>query len=156
VPEEVVVRTGLLPGMRLERPILRRLRWELKRSEALRVAGRALTRSDVSSRRLGQRLERAGVGGAVADSILETLHETGLVDDPRTARRRAGLLAERGYGDAAIAARLEAEGIDDSTAREAIAELPPERERAAKIPPKRLAARGFSAETIEEIVGPLD
>jgi SOS response regulatory protein OraA/RecX len=142
--------------MSLDRPILRRLRWELKRSEALRVADRALARSDVSSRRLGQRLERAGVRGAVAEGVLEALQETGVVHDPRTARRRAERLAERGYGDAAIAARLEAEGIDDVAAREAIRELPPERERASRIPPKRLAARGFSAETIEEIVGPLD
>jgi SOS response regulatory protein OraA/RecX len=142
--------------MSLERPVLRRLRWELKRWEALRVAGRTLARSDVSSRRLGQRLERARVRGAVADGVLGALQEAGVVDDLRTARRRAGRLAERGYGDEAIAARLVAEGIDDATARGAIGELRPERERAARIPPKRLAARGFSAETIEEIVGLLD
>ncbi len=156
VPDEVVVRAGLALGVRLERPVLRVIRAELQRTGALRVAGRALARKDVSARRLEQRLTRAGIAPEAGREVLADLSKAGIVDDARTARAHAERLASRGYGDAAIAARLEAEGIDEAAARDALSELSPERERARDVPPGRLAARGFSPETIEEIVGPLD
>ena len=151
-----MVRVGLLEGLALERPVLRRLRAELQRVEAMRIAGRALARSDLSTRRLAGRLERAGVAAAVRGDVVGTLEGAGVLDDARTAQTRAQRLAERGYGDAAIAARLEGEGIDETVAQAAIAELEPERKRARGIPPKRLAARGFSPETIEDVLGTLD
>jgi SOS response regulatory protein OraA/RecX len=156
VPDEVVVRAGLALGVRLERPVLRQIRTELQRVGALRVAGRALAHRDVSFRRLEQRFADSGITTGVARSVLENLAEVGIVDDVRTARTRAERLAERGYGDAAILARLEAEGIEEAVARETVSELAPEGERALGIPASRLAARGFSPETIESIVGPLD
>jgi SOS response regulatory protein OraA/RecX len=92
------------------------------------------------------------------------LTEAHILDDARFAATRAGALAERGWGDAAIVARLEAEGISEGQAREALGALPPETERAARLsqgldPAKAwalLARRGFNEETIEAVVGSLD
>jgi len=88
-----------------------------------------------------------------------------VVDDDRLARSRARALTQRGWGDAAVTARLEQEGLPSQAVTGALAELPAERERAAELgartPDRRalwrlLARRGFAPETIEEIVGPLD
>jgi SOS response regulatory protein OraA/RecX len=148
--------------MELERPVLRRLRRELRRAEALAVAGRTLARADVSAQRLGERLEKR-VGRPAARDTLGRLVEAGIVDDLRVARRWARLLADRGWGDAAILARLEADGVASETGREVIAELSPEPQRAARLvadePNARaarlLARRGFASETIEDALGPL-
>jgi SOS response regulatory protein OraA/RecX len=149
--------------MELERAVLRRLRRELRHAEATALAGRALARRDVSARRLGERLERR-VGPLAASETVERLVAAGIVDDGRLARTRAGSLAERGFGDAAILARLQAEGVAAETAREVIDDLPSERERAAQMVgsdrsakiARLLARRGFAAETIEDALGPLD
>lgn len=165
VPDEVVLRAGLLAGMELERPVLRRVRAELRRAEARAVAGRALARRDLSATRLGERLEQAGISEAVANEAVAALARAHVVDDARTSCARARALVRRGYGDAAIAAQLEAEAFDAASVRGALAELPPERERAEPLlrpaddPAKaarRLAQRGFAPETIEDVVGALD
>lgn len=165
VPDEVVLRIGLAAGRELDRETLRRLRAELRRVEALAVAGRALSRRDVSRARLGERLRRAGVSPAEEERALATLERAGLVDDRRLARGRAAALAERGWGDAAIQDRLEAEGIDAPTARAAVDELPPERERALALTGDKgdrrkaasfLARRGFSPDSVEAVAGVLD
>jgi len=111
VPDAVVVRCGLRADLELDRPLLRRLRRELREAEALTVAGRSLRRRDLSTRRLAERLEKAGVAPAAERSALQALTDARVLDDARLAEARASSLAERGWGDAAIAARLEAEGI---------------------------------------------
>ena len=111
VPDEVVLRAGLAAGVTLERPVLRLVRAELGRAKAKNVAGRALARRELSSAELAARLERARVDPGAGATVLTSLQEAGLVDDERAARARAAALAERGYGNAAIAARLEAAGI---------------------------------------------
>jgi regulatory protein len=165
VPDDVVVRCGLAPGLPLERPLLRRLRRELRRAEALGAATRTLARRDLSSRRLRERLEARGVRAQAAEEALAVLESAGVVDDARLARSRAAALAERGWGDAAVAARLTRDGIGDEAARAALAELPPEPERARALAAgaadrraawRRLARRGFSPESIEHAVGVLD
>ncbi|MDQ3858086.1 MAG: RecX family transcriptional regulator, partial [Actinomycetota bacterium] len=87
---------------------------------------------------------------------------SGVVSDERLARARAQALAERGYGDAAIAARLEDDGVGREHAEAALAELLPESERAsAFVRPegdparaaRRLARRGFRRESIETALG---
>jgi SOS response regulatory protein OraA/RecX len=165
VPDEIVVRCGLSAGVELDRPLLRLLRRELRRVEALDLAGRALRRRDLSHRRLSERLERAGVAPAAGRSALLALSEARLVDDARLASGRAATLAERGWGNAAIAARLEAEGIPEAEAGSAIARLEPEAARAARataaVGDQRkawalLTRRGFDQETIEAIVETLD
>ena len=165
VPDEVVVRCGLSAGVELDRPLLRLLRRELRRAEALDLAGRTLRRRDLSVRRLSERLERAGVAPAAERSALLALSEARIVDDARLADSRAATLAERGWGNVAITARLEAEGIPEADAGSAIAKLEPEAPRAARAAaavsdPRKawalLARRGFDEETIEAVVETLD
>jgi SOS response regulatory protein OraA/RecX len=83
------------------------------------------------------------------------------LDDGRVAVDRAGRLAERGLGDAAIRADLERRGVPASLAAEAVAELEPEDARAARLTAsfggglraaRALARKGFEAETIERVV----
>jgi SOS response regulatory protein OraA/RecX len=164
VPDEVVVRCGLAAGIVLDRPLLRRLRRELRHAEALAVAGRTLRRRDLSTHRLAERLENAGVAPAAERSALEALTEARVLDDSRFATARASTLGERGWGDAAIAARLEAEGVPEAEAREALARLASETSRAQTLSEgldrmkawALLARRGFEQETIEAVVGSLD
>jgi hypothetical protein len=89
LPVDVVVRAGISQGRSLDRPALRLLRRELRRAEALHVAGRALRHRDLSRRLLAERLERAAVSPAAAAESLETLERAGLVDDGRVACARA-------------------------------------------------------------------
>jgi len=81
------------------------------------------------------------------------------VDDRRVAAGRAAALAGRGYGDAAIRALLEEEGLAEQV-EDALAGLEPEAERARRLlaragrTPKelrRLAARGFDPGVVEEL-----
>jgi regulatory protein len=164
-PDDVVVRCGLASGLELERPLLRELRRELKRAEALAAAGRALSHRDLSRRQLAERLHQRGVAEHDAAGALATLADAGLLNDERLARRRALTLAERGWGDAAIEERLDRDCVEAAIVRAALAELPIEYERAralaASIPDRRkrwtlLARRGFSPDTIEEVLAGLD
>jgi regulatory protein len=165
VPDEVIVRCGLALGTRLERPLLRRLRTELLRAEALERSGRALAKRPLASHRLEQRLERARIPAATRRAAVETLESAGLLDDARLAESRAIALADRGWGDAAIAARLEADGFPEDLACAALEKLEPEAERAKRLVAARvdkrkawalLARRGFSAESAESALGALD
>jgi SOS response regulatory protein OraA/RecX len=165
VPDDVVARCGLAPGIVLERPLLRRFRRELRRAEALGAATRSLARRDLSAQRLRERLGARGIRAPAAEAALTTLASAGVVDDARLARSRAAALADRGWGDDAVAARLEQEGIDAEAARAALSELPPEPERAAVLAAgsvdrraawSLLARRGFASDSIEHAVGVLD
>lgn len=146
-------------GSELDRPRLRELRRELQRAEALAVAGRALRTRDHSARSIDARLERAGVAADAREQALETLQRVGYVDDERLAERRARVLCDRGWGDAAIAADLERQGVEAGAARVALAALEPEHERVRRIVEERgpgaktvsyLLRRGFD----EDAVGP--
>ncbi len=164
VPDVVVVRARLALGLDLDRPLLREIRRELRRAEALERAGRTLARRDVSEADLRARLERGGVAPATVDETADTLRRAGALDDERFARGRAQALSERGWGNTAIVARLEAEGAPSEAAREALTELPPEPERAQKLvegsTPRKaaslLARRGFDHETAESVLPALD
>ena len=165
VPDEVVLRCGLASGVELDRPLLRVLRRELRRAEALGVAARTVARRDVSTDRLREKLRAHGVRGDVADGAVRTLANASMVDDTRTAAARARSLADRGWGDAIVAARLDAEGFLAADVKAAVAALRPERERAeelaAGVEDRRgawtlLARRGFDGETVEDVLGLLD
>jgi SOS response regulatory protein OraA/RecX len=157
LPVDVVARCGLGVGLTLDRSTLRLLRRELRRAEALAVAGRALRTRDLSRREIYQRLATR-VAPATADEAIATLTRTGLVDDGRAAESRAAALAGRGYGDAAIRHDLSARGIEPGEIDAAVATLEPEAARAAAILDRRgsgprtaryLAGRGFSEEVCE-------
>lgn len=165
VPDDVVVRCRLAAGSELDRPLLREIRRELRRADALARAAQALSRRDLSRRRLTERLRARGVAESAAEDAVTALARAGVVDDGRLARSRAQALAERGWGDAAIEARLRNEAVPAEHVCAALAELTPETERAgrlaAPVSDRRrawalLARRGFSLETIEEVVDGLD
>ena len=165
VPDEVVLRCGLAAGVELDRPLLRTLRRELQRAEALGLAARTVARRDVSSTRLRQRLLARGVRQDAAEGALGTLTNAGVVDDARAAESRARSLADRGWGNAAVAARLADEGFRGADVQAAVAALRPERERAEALVARTadarrawaiLARRGFGEETVDDVVGLLD
>jgi regulatory protein len=165
VPDDVVVRCGLHAGLTLDRPRLRLLRTELRRAEGLATAGRALAQRPLSRRQVSERLRRRGVAPPVERETLGKLAAAGLLDDARLAHARAAALAERGWGDLAIAARLQRHGLEEADVRVALAGLPPEAGRAAALVAEpsdrrkawsRLARRGFSPDAIEDALGSLD
>jgi regulatory protein len=162
LPMDVVARAGLAEGRRLDRPALRLLRHELRRAEALAVAGRALRRQDLSARGIAERLGRASVAPAAVEESLAVLAGAGLVDDARFASTRAGSLAERGYGDAAIRHDLERQGVDPELIRQALEGLEGEGERARRLVERRgpgartaryLASKGFGEGALEAAAG---
>jgi regulatory protein len=164
MPDDVVVRCGLRAGRQLDRPLARELARELRRAKALGAAARALRSRPLSEERLRQRLETRGVPAPAREAAVAALSQAGYVDDARLARGRAAALAERGWGDAAILDRLLGEGLPETEAESAVAELEPEPSRARRLAfgkdPKKLwgllQRRGFDAETIESILGGLD
>jgi SOS response regulatory protein OraA/RecX len=157
----VVVGCGLRRGLELDRPLLRRLRAELRRVEAVDAAARALRHRDLSSARLESTLARRGIAPTERRRAVDSLERAGLVDDRRTAASRARALALRGYGDDAIRWRLTEEGFADDAADEALAELEPEPERARRVLElegasdrtlRLLARRGFASDSLERLV----
>jgi SOS response regulatory protein OraA/RecX len=162
VPADAVVRAGLAVGRALDRETARTLARELRRAEALGVAGRALRYRDLSRSRLEERLARHGARSDAQAAALEALERAGLVDDERLAARRAETLAERGYGDAAIRFALSGEGLAGEVVAEAVKGLEPEAVRARRLlarhgggprAVRRLAARGFDPGTLEDAPG---
>jgi regulatory protein len=162
LPVEVVARAGLAEGRILDRPALRLLRQELRRAEALAVAGRALRRQDLSARGITERLGRASVAPAAVEESLAVLSRAGLVDDARFARTRAGNLAERDYGDAAIRYDLRRQGVEPELIQQALESVEGEGERARRVverlgpgakTARYLASKGFGEGAVEAAVG---
>jgi regulatory protein len=160
LPTDAVVRAGLAVGRRLDRPTARELGREVRRAKAIAAATRSLAASDRSQRALEQRLARAGHSAAAREAALEALDRAGLVDDARIAQSRAELLARRGYGDAAIRADLRRRQLGSEATADAVASLAPELERlrlqleGQSVTPallRRLAGRGFSRDTLDEV-----
>jgi regulatory protein len=129
--------------------------------DAVETALRALRSRDRSTGELDARLASKGVGATEREQVLETLERIGYVDDERFARARAKQLADRGSGDALIRHDLETRGVAPEVVEAALAELEPERERAAGIVARRgrdmktaryLASRGFGEDALEGVV----
>ena len=164
VPADAVVRAGLSTGLELDRPRLRALRNELRRSEALGQAARALRHRDLSTKRLAERLDRAGAAPPASAEAIRTLTDAGVLDDERLAATTARALADRGWGDAAIRFKLGQAAVGPELTETAVSLLEPEPDRAARIIALRgrsaktvayLARRGFSEDSIEASVGDL-
>jgi SOS response regulatory protein OraA/RecX len=160
LPARAVVRSGLRVGLRLDRATARCLARELRGTRALARATRALAARDRSRFELETRLAGAGLPEAARADALAVLEDAGLVDDARFAVTRAGALARRGYGDAAIRADLERRRVPAGAVEEAVAALEPERERARRLVGRepatpallrRLAARGFDRDVLGEL-----
>ena len=164
LPVEVVVRVRLATGEELDRPRLRELARELRRNRAVSSALWAVSRRDLSSQRLRERLQRRGIPSTEREEALGALERAGFVDDARYATRRAASLADRGHGDAAIRWRLEGEGVPPDLVDEAVCALEPESERARRVVAARgpgvrtareLARRGFGEDAVESALGGL-
>jgi SOS response regulatory protein OraA/RecX len=160
LPAGPVVQAGIAVGSRLDRPTVRELARGVRRARALAAATRSLAASDRSRRALERRLAHAGHSAVARDEALAALGRAGFVDDMRLAANRAELLARRGYGDAAIRGDLQRRLVADDAVTEAVAGLEPERDRVRglvtgqTVTPallRRLAARGFSHDTLEEV-----
>ena len=160
LPAAAVVRAGLAAGRPLDRSTARELARELRRAKALAAATRSLAASDRSQRALEQRLARAGHSAAARKDAIASLARSGVIDDARLAESRARLLARRGYGDAAIRADLRRRQIAPETAASAVAALEPEscrlrrvleHERLTPALLRRLAGRGFSRDSLDEV-----
>src|SRR5207248_2016918 len=130
-------RSGLEAGLELDRPRLRTLRRELRRGVALAAGAKALARRERSERELRDVLDRKGLGERDREEAVATLRRLGALDDTRFAHARAETLAERGLGDAAIAFRLERDGIDSESSTAALAALETERDRAVRLTERR-------------------
>jgi SOS response regulatory protein OraA/RecX len=161
LPAAAVVSAGLMPGVELDRPRARVLRRALRRSEALDRAASALARRDHSVAGLDAVLARRGVAASERSAALETMSRLGYLDDARVAADRAETLAARGYGDEAIRFDLARRGLGIEASNAALAALEPEARRAGRHAAKAdaskagrlLAARGFSSESIESVLG---
>jgi SOS response regulatory protein OraA/RecX len=162
MPLEVALRAGLGTGVELDRPRARVLRRELLRAEALARAACALRSRDRTSAELEQRLARTGVRPRERAEAIETFARAGIVDDERSAAGRAEALAARGRGDGAIRWELERAGLRPELIEQALAALPPERDRAERVVSEAgrgrraaglLARRGFDPDTIEDVLG---
>jgi SOS response regulatory protein OraA/RecX len=158
LPAEAVARAGLTVDAELGRIELRALRRELRRTEALDAAARALLHRDRSRATVDARLAAARIAPWARGQALDALERAGVVDDERFASARAAALARRGSGDALIRAELLAAGVAAEAVTDAIGELEPERERAVRLVAARgqspatarwLARRGFAEHTIE-------
>jgi regulatory protein len=161
IPVDVAARTGLAPGLELDRERLRTLRRELRRSEAVAAASRVMARRDHSAQAVRDALERRGIREPEREEAVATLRRHGALDDERFAHARAAALAERGLGDAAIGFRLRRDGVEPESLEPALAALEPERDRAVRLVARRdatprtarwLAARGFAQESIESAI----
>jgi SOS response regulatory protein OraA/RecX len=160
IPLTAAARAGLRVGKRLEREDLRLLGRELRRAEALTKATRMLARRPLPRALLEERLEKKGVAPVALEEAVEALEHAHYLNDRSYALDRAQSLAERGYGNAAVRYILEQEKVGSGLIEDAISSLEPELERARAIARAvsdrkkllgRLARRGFSAETLEDI-----
>jgi SOS response regulatory protein OraA/RecX len=109
---------------------------------------------------LEDRLQRKGVAAAALEEAVEALEQAQYLNDHTYALGRAQSLAERGYGDAAVRHILEQEGVASELIEQAVTSLEPELERAQALLTdagdrrrmlRRLATRGFTAETLEDV-----
>jgi len=160
LPTDAVVRAGLVVGGLLDRSTARELAREIRRARAVAAATRSLAASDRSAQALERRLARAGHSAAAREDAIALLARTGAIDDVRLAESRAEALARRGYGDAAIRADLRRRLIAPEAASSAVAALEPETARLRRmlenesVTPallRRLAGRGFSRESLDEV-----
>ena len=133
-------------------------------STALEAAAKALAHRDRSAANLTAYLERHGTAPEEASRAVAQLQEAGYVDDARYASSRAQALAGRGYGDEGVRFELERDGVPAEEIDAALASLPPERERALSLVRaagaptaaiRRLAAKGFSSDSIEAALAAL-
>ena len=108
---------------------------------ARQIVLRQLAMAPRTRKQLRDKLRQRACPDDVAEAVLDRMTEVGLVDD----KAYAGMLirsqqASRGLARRALARELRTKGVDDETAREALAQVRPEGERdqAARLVAKKL------------------
>jgi SOS response regulatory protein OraA/RecX len=161
LPLAAVARAGIASGVTLDREHARALNRALRRDRAFTAAARLLRHSDQTTAMLETKLARRGVATAERAAVVQTLTDARVVDDVRFAQHRAETLCGRLYGNDAIRHDLHRRGIDGEQLEHALAGLEPESERVERVVEARgasrqtltyLARRGFSTESLDEIV----
>ena len=102
LPAEPVLRAGLRVGVEIDRPTARRLRRELRRAEALAVAGRGYGDAAIAAD-----LERRGVPREASVEALRALAPEAdrarkVVAERGAGTKTARFLASKGFGEEAI------------------------------------------------------
>jgi regulatory protein len=129
-------------------------------ADATELALRALRHRDRSRRELDERLARAGIPADERAEALDHLAAAGLLSDRRFADERARTLARRNGSDTQIYGDLRRSGVPEDVVADALAELEPEAERAARIFHQRggderafryLAGKGFARESLDSL-----
>lgn len=132
-----------------------------RKTDAVELALRALRYRDLSERELDGKLAARGVAKSERAEALATLRRTGLLDETRYAQARASALVSRGAGDALVRDTLAGAGLPHDVIEAALQAVEPEPERARRLVQRRgatsktaryLAAKGFSADTIADIL----
>jgi regulatory protein len=108
---------------------------------ARQIVLRQLSMAPRSRKQLRDKLRQRACPDDVAEAVLDRMTEVGLIDD----EAYAGMLvrsqqASRGLAKRALARELRTKGVDDDTARDALAQVRPEDERdqAARLVAKKL------------------
>ena len=139
-------------------------------SDGIRYALAVISRRAVSSMELKKKLKGRGASDEIIEASLARIRELGYLNDREYARRRALLMAERGYGDYAIRLFLEGLGFSEEMACDALGGIPEdmgEGKRIAMIIARRkdlgrekltrfLAGRGFPLDLVIDTVGGVD
>ena len=160
LPAAAVVGARLAVGTELDRPRARTLRRELRRIEALDRRDGRLARRDRSTAGVAARLERRGVAPGERASVLEALERPATSTTPASphpARRRSPRAATATRRSASTSSER---AWPRTTIGDALGRVAPESERAAAIvarsgrsakTARRLAAKGFAADTVESL-----
>jgi len=90
-------------------------------SKVLDAAFRMIARRDHTRRELIFKLRRKGFGGQAIDGAIQRCRELGYLDDAKTARAVADLLAGKGYGPLRIRQALKQKGLDEDLVEKTLA-----------------------------------
>lgn len=123
VTPDTIGRLGLAVGDPLTDDLVQALDAAARELAAHRDALRLLSFRARSSFELAMRLRRKGYDQEIADRVCERLRDAGLVDDEAFARETVGsMLARKPAGERLLQAKLRSKGLDNETAKKAIAE----------------------------------
>ncbi len=100
-------------------------------AEARAIALRHLTAGPRSRAELAARLAQRGVGADVARSVLDQLHDVGLVDDAEFARTWVSARQAKGLSARAVTHELRVKGVDPEVASLAVEAMDADTERVA-------------------------
>jgi len=124
MPEEVVLRFGLRPGLELEEETLSQVRRASERANTKAAAARMAGYRALSKEELRGKLMKKGASAEDAGEAADWLEEIGAIDDANYAAALARHYGDRGYGAGRVREELRRRGVDRSLWEDALQELP--------------------------------